>query len=317
MSFSNPIVGGQGALVRDSIKSRVYVPGTSGWSINRDGTAEFNGVTINGGELLVSDPDGSYVRVYDQNPGVGAVIEVNPADVVGHTIDDAGQILGFSSVGGASIAMIGPTFDGVSSGSVFIGVEDNGTPESVITMGAVERVDISSLVVRFYDANATPGFEFHPDAIGAQHSRMLVDDRVLGFNVANIHMLTPPAPAGLTSAIPITITGASTTTFVKEHADTQVEVFMSGGGYITAGAGASVTFGILISGGIGDFSIVKGSFSSLSNRLQFSGTRLLSAFAAGSYTITPRWFRSAGTSTIIMDASDASLTVALREVRQA
>lgn len=148
-------------------------------------------------------------------------------------------------------------------------------------------------------------------------TQVTLNDKTLGFKVANIHMLSPPAPAGLTSATPITITGASTTTFVKANANTQVEVFMSGGGYITAGAGASVTFGILISGGIGDFSIVKGSFSSLSNRLQFSGTRLLAAFAAGSYTITPRWFRNSGTSTIIMDATDASLTVQLREVIEA
>lgn len=142
-------------------------------------------------------------------------------------------------------------------------------------------------------------------------------NKTLGFNVANIHMLNPPAPAGLISATPITITGASTTTYTKPSSTTRTEVFMSGGGFITAGAGASVTFGILVSGGIGDFSVVKGSFSSLSNRLQFSGTVLLPTFAAGTYTITPRWFRSAGASTITMDATDASLTVALREVKQA
>jgi hypothetical protein len=46
--FSNPVTGGQGSLVRPAIKSPNYVAGVSGWSINRDGTAEFNGATFRG-----------------------------------------------------------------------------------------------------------------------------------------------------------------------------------------------------------------------------------------------------------------------------
>lgn len=48
MAFSNPITGGQGALVRPAIKSPNYVPGVTGWTINRDGSAEFNDVVIRG-----------------------------------------------------------------------------------------------------------------------------------------------------------------------------------------------------------------------------------------------------------------------------
>lgn len=48
MTFSNPITGGQGTLVRPAIKSPDYVPGVSGWSINRDGTVEFNNGTFRG-----------------------------------------------------------------------------------------------------------------------------------------------------------------------------------------------------------------------------------------------------------------------------
>lgn len=47
MSFSNPVVGGEnGELIRQSIQSPNYVAGVSGWTINRDGSAEFNNVTI-------------------------------------------------------------------------------------------------------------------------------------------------------------------------------------------------------------------------------------------------------------------------------
>ena len=40
--FGNPVVGGT-ELVRNAIKSSNYLTGVSGWSINRDGTAEFTG----------------------------------------------------------------------------------------------------------------------------------------------------------------------------------------------------------------------------------------------------------------------------------
>lgn len=52
MPFSNPILGGT-ALVRAAIHSPNYVPGVAGWSINRDGTAEFANATIRGNLVVV------------------------------------------------------------------------------------------------------------------------------------------------------------------------------------------------------------------------------------------------------------------------
>lgn len=48
MAFTNEITGGQGALVRPAIKSPNFATGVSGWSINRDGSAEFNNLTLRG-----------------------------------------------------------------------------------------------------------------------------------------------------------------------------------------------------------------------------------------------------------------------------
>jgi len=42
MGFNNPIIGGGGTLVYPSIHSPDYVMGVSGWTINKDGTVEFN-----------------------------------------------------------------------------------------------------------------------------------------------------------------------------------------------------------------------------------------------------------------------------------
>lgn len=46
--FSNPIAGGGGALIRPNLHSPDFVTGVSGWSINKDGSAEFNGVVVRG-----------------------------------------------------------------------------------------------------------------------------------------------------------------------------------------------------------------------------------------------------------------------------
>lgn len=48
MPFENSITGGQGALIRPAIKSPNFVAGSTGWTINRDGSAEFNDVTVRG-----------------------------------------------------------------------------------------------------------------------------------------------------------------------------------------------------------------------------------------------------------------------------
>lgn len=47
MPYSNPLVGGT-ALIRRAINSPNYVIGTTGWSINADGTSEFNAGTFRG-----------------------------------------------------------------------------------------------------------------------------------------------------------------------------------------------------------------------------------------------------------------------------
>lgn len=52
MTFTNSVVGNGGSLVRQAIKSPNYTTGTAGWTINKDGSAEFNNVVIRGGEVI-------------------------------------------------------------------------------------------------------------------------------------------------------------------------------------------------------------------------------------------------------------------------
>lgn len=46
MPFKHDLAGGNGNLVATSLKSPNYSPGISGWSINKDGSAEFQSVTL-------------------------------------------------------------------------------------------------------------------------------------------------------------------------------------------------------------------------------------------------------------------------------
>lgn len=54
MAFQNDVVGGI-TLVRPAIQSPNYIAGTSGWTINIDGSAEFNNITTRG-PVIVTDP---------------------------------------------------------------------------------------------------------------------------------------------------------------------------------------------------------------------------------------------------------------------
>lgn len=69
--FNNPVLGGGGALVRDSAHSPDYAAGVDGWSIDKDGSAEFNDVTVRGVFRL---PSAYQARMTDllTNPGFGS-----------------------------------------------------------------------------------------------------------------------------------------------------------------------------------------------------------------------------------------------------
>jgi hypothetical protein len=77
--FTNPLVAGT-TLIRTAIHSPNYVQGVSGWTINKDGSAEFNNVTVRGA-LYVMGNNGSYVNIYTN--GTSAVIDMQPPVAAG------------------------------------------------------------------------------------------------------------------------------------------------------------------------------------------------------------------------------------------
>lgn len=75
-SFSNPLVGGGGSLVYPDIHSPDFVAGTSGWSIDKNGDAEFNnltltGTTFNGLDYVINQ---NGVFFYNGTPAAGNLV---------------------------------------------------------------------------------------------------------------------------------------------------------------------------------------------------------------------------------------------------
>lgn len=65
MGFANGILGGAAALIRAAIKSPNFVHGTTGWSINKDGSVEFSTGTFRGHII------GGDLFLYTGVPGLG------------------------------------------------------------------------------------------------------------------------------------------------------------------------------------------------------------------------------------------------------
>lgn len=74
MPFTNSEVAGGGKLTRFAIQSPNYAAGSAGWTINRDGSAEFNNITVRG-ILDVIDASGAEIKA---DPSVAARFDITP-----------------------------------------------------------------------------------------------------------------------------------------------------------------------------------------------------------------------------------------------
>lgn len=133
MAFRNAILGGDDILVRDKIKSENYVPGVSGWQIERNGNAEFNDVTIRG-DVEVGSVTGTQVIITTDS---GAGVIKFPT----HSTQERqpGEIQSFWNNNGltdesVTLGFIGPNVQGAQDriGIDFISQENDGGSEATI-----------------------------------------------------------------------------------------------------------------------------------------------------------------------------------------
>lgn len=103
VGFNNPPVNNQGQLVRTQIQSPNYVPNTSGWTINKDGSAQFNNLTVTGG----TTEQGTSLY-YIGAPAAGnlflSIANVGGTDSFGNTYVDG---IGIYSAAGAPETVLG------------------------------------------------------------------------------------------------------------------------------------------------------------------------------------------------------------------
>jgi hypothetical protein len=145
MSFSNPVTGGQGALIRPAIKSPNFVHNVSGWTINRDGSAEFNNGTFRGtvtastfqGTDFVINTNGEFF--YSAAPAAGNLI-ASIAPVAGSDTFGNPYLAGITSYDNAGGFFTNILGDAVSFGPITAGVPVTAGAGEITGVGGGLRV---------------------------------------------------------------------------------------------------------------------------------------------------------------------------------
>lgn len=152
MPFTNPLVAGN-TLIRESIQSPNYVAGVSGWTINKDGSAEFNNVVIRG-TVSVTGSNNSQVVIstVSQPPESVAVIDLYPGDYT----DGATPTPGAGQISAASIASV---LTSTHYGQLNVESPGNAYSSSlVLTSDTLEGGGINNTTAGLYAAEVNIGY---------------------------------------------------------------------------------------------------------------------------------------------------------------
>lgn len=108
MGFSDPIVGGIGTLIRQYIQSPDFIHAVSGWSINEDGSAEFNNIFARGdidatSITVPAGADSPNPRIVIDNTGITAYAA---GDQVVFRVDIPSPLLAFKILEALSISTV-------------------------------------------------------------------------------------------------------------------------------------------------------------------------------------------------------------------
>lgn len=116
IGFQSSVLAGT-VLVRSAIQSPNYVPSVSGWTINQDGSAEFNDVQVRG-DLIVNGANDGFIAI--QNDGGQATIYLQPEDPTGTQLP--AQVFAKNiGTGGATVGQLqleSPHFTGGSTTTI-------------------------------------------------------------------------------------------------------------------------------------------------------------------------------------------------------
>ena len=106
--FSNAVIGGATKLIRQAIQSPNYLTGVSGWTINRDGTVEFNAGTFRATLILSGGAGGPALLVYNGVPANGNLLLAIAPQAGQDTLGNGwGQGLTLPAIGSVNFKLAG------------------------------------------------------------------------------------------------------------------------------------------------------------------------------------------------------------------
>jgi len=329
MPFEDPVVSGT-VLVRPAIRSPNYSAGVTGWTINVDGSAEFSDVVMRGEVYVGPSSDGSYVRIWNQDPGSGAVIELRPGDSVGVVDAPAYLATGDDPVFGAGgVVLSGPSING--SGIPSLSLSEVGAflegSQGVIWLTADDGIVLQ------------PGVDVDfVDALGNIDHQYRSDDGIFYFGQIRstfANLISGAVPGGALTAVCVYDTffgpsgGSSTTsaTFVNVPNSTGRNVSKGYGGTElelelwvscrTNSVGTQVEVAVQLdngAGGVTDHVVGRFYFDVANKHEQVGGFVSTGVIAAANYTARARWRRMGGAGNVTVDDFD-KVSMRVREVR--
>lgn len=110
MPFENDIVTGAGKLLVPAIRSPNYIPGTSGWTINRDGSAEFQNALFRGPVVVIDPITGLAIASIGANGNIAGQYATIENDIIlngqslGDRLQDGRGLVGFFGTFGTPTA---------------------------------------------------------------------------------------------------------------------------------------------------------------------------------------------------------------------
>ena len=154
--FNNTIVGGADKLIRTSIQSTDYIPGVTGWSINKDGTAEFTSITIPPG--LFTSVAITFAAISPAAPNAGDLWYDTNNGNLAHQWDGANWLpytLGTAAIANGSITAGLIAANTITAGELATGI---------VYAGIVNGTEIDSTTLLLYDGAPGLGTLFYANS---------------------------------------------------------------------------------------------------------------------------------------------------------
>lgn len=218
--FDNSTTAGDGTLILTAIKSPDYSPGVAGWSVNRDGSAEFNDAVIRGTVVITNT--GEELLVYDGQPAAGNLI----ASIAAQAGTDAYGNAFPQGIGAQAADIVGQISTGTVGKRIVMDPGSQGKPEidfyntdgsnhaSIVASDGTNPGDPSLYIATgvsadgqwYGQADFTPDgmtFGVYKTAAGPNGSTDLIDNTMLYLDQTQLTAAGPPDATGLSATLAV------------------------------------------------------------------------------------------------------------------